>query len=128
MHTNDSESRRYDILVERYRADGYAYDEAQRYASEDLRQASKTQPPDDKPRDPIYHDFNEDANFLPNGIGDCGVPTINLAGVLISGYLDNDGVLQVSVDLDDADLRIVSTRETVPMVIRVQGQAVHRAE
>lgn len=69
----------------------------------------------------VYRRMNRDAKLHPTGEG---YPTLEVAGVLVFAYVDQQGTLQVSVDLDTADPAITSACETVPMQIAVQGERV----
>ena len=70
-----------------------------------------------------YDDYNNAAEFLPK-TGAFEVPALQVAGAMVSVYIDRSGTLTVSVDLDEADQAIQTPRETVPMRITVQGETV----
>ena len=51
---------------------------------------------------------------------DIVAPAIHIAGVWVVAHINPDGVLQVSVHLDDTEAWLVSTDSTVPMRVTVQ--------
>jgi hypothetical protein len=51
---------------------------------------------------------------------DLVTPSIHIAGVWVFAYLNPDGLLQVSVHLDDTEPWLVGTDNTVPMRVTVQ--------
>ncbi|HZM77719.1 MAG TPA: hypothetical protein VFC19_18535 [Candidatus Limnocylindrales bacterium] len=70
---------------------------------------------------------NLDASFLPSTF-DAAYPAIRIVGVLVFGYIDPDGTLHVSVDLDEAEPWLAfQPRGTVPMRISVGGIDVYAA-
>lgn len=68
--------------------------------------------------------LNRAAKFLPQ-TDDETRPCIELAGVQVYAYLDNDGVLRVSVDLDTADERLKDDEDCVTVRMTVQGETVY---
>jgi hypothetical protein len=70
---------------------------------------------------------NLHAEFLPSTF-DVAYPAMRIAGVLVFGYIDPDGTLRVSVDLDDAEPWLThQPRGTVPMRISVSGIDIYTA-
>lgn len=55
-------------------------------------------------------------------------PSIQVAGAWVFAYINPDGVLQVSVHLDEIELWLLSPASTVPMRITVQGTDVFTAD
>jgi len=70
---------------------------------------------------------NLNASFLPSTF-DVAYPAVRIAGVLVFGYIDPDGTLHVSVDLDEAEPWLaLQPRGTVPIRISVGGNDVYTA-
>jgi hypothetical protein len=70
---------------------------------------------------------NLDALFLPAAF-DVAYPAMQVAGVLVFGYIDPDGTVRVSVDLDDAEAWLTHRPHgTVPMRLSVNGIDVYGA-
>ncbi|MDT4993899.1 MAG: hypothetical protein QOH97_3791 [Actinoplanes sp.] len=55
-------------------------------------------------------------------------PCIQVAGVWVFAYINPDGVLQVSVHLDDTELWLLSPTSTIPIRVTVQGADVFTAD
>ncbi|MGY0497099.1 hypothetical protein ACWZHB_01185 [Nocardia sp. FBN12] len=72
-----------------------------------------------------YRRMNEAAKLHPAGDG--YPAALEVGGVLVLAYVDQQGTLRVSIDLDTVDSAITSTHETVPMQIAVQGEQVFAA-
>ncbi|MFD3463811.1 hypothetical protein ACFWVM_29195 [Nocardia fluminea] len=72
----------------------------------------------------VYRRMNEAAQLHP---AVDGYPALEVGGVLVFAYVDQQGTLRVSIDLDTVDSAITSTHETVPMQIAVQGEQVFAA-
>jgi len=67
------------------------------------------------------------AEFLTSTF-DCAHPAIEVAGVLVFGYLDPGGVLRVSVDLDEAEPWLQHPpHSTIPIRVSVNGFDVYAA-
>jgi hypothetical protein len=80
------------------------------------------------------HAANQTAGFLPvTGRDPASLPAIRIAGALVFAYVA-DGILRVSVDLDEAGPENEDARALdhygdglVPVLITVQGSPVYRA-
>ncbi|MGI5185490.1 hypothetical protein ACQEVZ_55530 [Dactylosporangium sp. CA-152071] len=55
-------------------------------------------------------------------------PSIQVAGVWVFAFINPDGVLQVSVHLDETELWLLSPASTVPIRVTVQGTDVFTAD
>jgi len=70
---------------------------------------------------------NLHAAFLPPTF-DVAYPAMRIAGVLVFGYIDPDGTLRISVDLDEAEPWLAHhPRGTVPMQISIGGNDIYTA-
>ncbi|MFB6984536.1 hypothetical protein [Streptomyces sp. NPDC056304] len=84
---------------------------------------------------PLHLELHQAARFWPGEApgfdGENTLPVLELGGVLVFVYFDPESAeLQVSVDLDTVDQRLVrhdEPDETVPMHITVQGDTVFHA-
>jgi hypothetical protein len=77
-------------------------------------------------RTAAQNSVNRAAKFHPETTDD-ERPAIEVAGVLVFTYVNEDGILCVSVDLDTPD-RDVFPAECVPLRVTVQGNTVFAAD
>jgi len=81
---------------------------------------------------PTSGPINRAATFHPAGSDDV-VPAIEVAGVLVSVYVDDTGTLRVSLDFDTADGNVFGINadgepENVPVQVALGGQPVYRID
>lgn len=100
------------------------YDYAESAALDALRAELNAATPDDGV---TAAELNRAARFLPQQ-GQDTRPCLTVAGVQVYAYVSDEGVLMVSVNLDDATEPLTDGDTTVPMIVTVGGRAVFAAE
>lgn len=72
-------------------------------------------------------EFNRAAVFHPE-TGEDTRPCIEIAGVLVFAYIDQDGTVRVSVHLDTTDPAVLDNGDLVPMRVTIEDTTVFDSE
>ncbi|WP_280428295.1 hypothetical protein [Nocardia brasiliensis] len=72
-------------------------------------------------------EFNRTAVFHPES-GDDTHPCLEVAGVLVFAYVDQDGIVRVSVHLDSAEPAVIDSGGLVPIRIIIEDTTVYDSE
>lgn len=68
-------------------------------------------------------EFNRAAVFHPE-TGEDTRPCVEVAGVLVFAYVDQSGIVRVSVHLDTAEPAVLDGRDLVPMRVTIEDTTV----